>query len=133
MLIIFENNDPELEQHYQLWRETSDKPLSWEKPPFELEISLISRGEGRGRSDGFVLFAWKRQRLSFRGEDFLYYQLEYCSGIHFWQRSKRMTLDDLSKRYRSGNHANARWFSLICQAHEAWYEAEKPETFRFIA
>lgn len=133
MLIVFENNDPDLEQRYQLWRETSDKPLRWEEPPFDLEICYVRHGTGKTRNEGFLLFTWQQKRLSFRGESLFYYQLDYSSTVDFWLISKRMSADDLARRYRSQCHANTRWFSLICQAYDAWYEAGKPEAFRFVA
>lgn len=133
MLIVYENDDPDLARRYQLWQGASDKPLSWEKPPFEIEICYIKRGEGRMRNEGLLLFSWQQRRLSFRGESLFYHQLDYSCKADFWLISKQMTPDDLSKRFRSENHANTRWFTLICQAYAAWYEAGKPDAFRFIA
>jgi hypothetical protein len=125
MLIATANDDSTLADRYLRWCANSDKPISWEAPMFEIEIHF--------GANGCLLYAWKKHRLTFRAQPLDYYQLDYCSSVRFWDISRRMDREALRKRYRSEQHANQRWFDLICQAYDYWWEAGKPEEFRFIA
>lgn len=125
LIIATESNDPALAERYLRWREASDKPITWETPVFEIEIFF--------GKNGCLLYAWKKCRHTFRTQQLEYYLLDYCSLANFWDISRRMDREALRKRYKSTRHANTRWFDLVCQAYDYWWEAGKPDEFRFIA
>ena len=125
MIICTETDNPELAERYQHWLKASDKPIIWQQPLFELEIYF--------GGNGFVLYAWQTHRLTFRTKPLDYYQLDYCSSVTFWEITRRMDREALHKRYKSQVHANTRWFDLMCQAYDLWWDTGKPGEFRFIA